>query len=246
MTDSPSFTQFNFTGNYTVSAGAAGATPGSFPLTNAPTFPTPPGLDANGRFVYHLYQDLLGRQPGPSEADFFGAALDQGALTQAQVAAFFANSVEYHAHQVDQLYVRLLGRHVDAATAALFAAGGGSLGQIEAVILGSDEYFQRHGGTTAGLLAGLGQDVTGGSLDPGAAGLFQAELASGAPRYQIALQAVGLPQAAVAEAGRLYQQVLQRPGSGSELLLPAVLIQGGNEADVILALLLSEEFAQLP
>jgi hypothetical protein len=135
---------------------------------------------------------------------------------------------------------------VDAATAALFAAGGGNLEQIEAVILGSDEYFQLQGGTNAGFLAGLGQDVLGGNLDPTSLGLFQAELASGTPRFAVALQALAEPQAAAAEAGRLYQQVLQRSASGSELLVPAMLVLQGDEADLLLALVLSDEFTRLP
>jgi hypothetical protein len=231
-------------GSYAVTAAAAGAAAtAAFPLTNTP------GLSANERFVTHLYQDLLGRQPSPAEVNFFGAVLDQGFMTQEQLATFFVNSFEYQACQVDRIYFRFLGRHVDAATGAaatLYLAGGGSLAQLEAVVLGSDEYYQLHGGTDAGFLAGLGQDALGGALDPAGLGLFQAELAAGTTRYALALQALGAPQAAVAEAERLYQQVLRRPASGPEVLLPALSILGGNETDVLLVLLLSEEYAQLP
>jgi CSLREA domain-containing protein len=251
----PPLTANGTAGSYAVTASATGAaSTAAFPLTNTPGTvppipPAPPGLSANERFVFHLYQVLLGRQPSTDEVSFFGSVLDQGFLTQEQLATFFLSSFEYHEQQVDQLYLRLLGRHVDAATeavAALFLAAGGSLDQIEAVILGSDEYFQLHGGTNAGFLAGLGQDVLGGNLDPAAMNLLQAELAAGTPRYVVALQALGTPAAAVAEAQRLYQQVLGRSASSAELLVPAVYILAGNEMDVLLALLLSEEFAQLP
>jgi hypothetical protein len=196
-----------------------------------------------------MYRDLLGRPGSPSELDFFGAVLGQGYMTQAQLATFFLNSFEGRAHQVDQLYLRLLGRPADAdtqAAAALYLAGGGSPAQLEAIVLGSDEYYRLHGGTDAGFLAGLGQDVLGGSLDPAGLALFQAELAAGTPRYTVALQVLGAPQAAAAEANRLYQEALGRPASAAELLVPAMYIQGGNETDVILALLLSNEYAQLP
>ena len=52
----------------------------------------PPGLDANQRFVYHLYQALLGRTGSPDEVNFFGSTLDQGFLTQEQLATFFLSS----------------------------------------------------------------------------------------------------------------------------------------------------------
>jgi hypothetical protein len=229
-------------GSYAVTASAAGAV-ATFPLTNGQP------LSTNERFAAHLYQDLLGRPGSPAEVSFFGAVLDQGFLTQGQLATFFFHSFEYHAHQADQLYLRLLGRHVDTATqaaAALYLAGGGSPVQLEAIVLGSDEYYQLHGGTDAGFLAGLGKDVLSGSLDPAGLALFQAELAAGTPRYVVALQVMGAPQAAVAEANRLYQEVLGRPASGPELLFPAMYILGGNETEVLLALLLSEEYAKLP
>jgi hypothetical protein len=48
------------------------------------------------------------------------------------------------------------------------------------------------------------------------------------------------------EASRLYQEVLGRSASAAELLVPAMYIQGGNETDVLLALLLSDEYDGLP
>jgi hypothetical protein len=237
----PPLTANGVAGSYAVTA-AAGAASAAIPLTNATPF------TATERFVDHLYQDLLGRPASPAEVNFFEAVLDQGLMTQAQLATFFLNSFEGRAHQVDQLYLRLLGRPADPATqaAALYLSGGGSPAQLKVIVLGSDEYYRLHGGTDAGFLAGLGRDVLGGSLDPAGLALFQAELSTGTSRYVVALQVLGAPQAAVAEANRLYQEALGRPASASELLLPAMYILGGNETDVILALLLSEEYARLP
>jgi hypothetical protein len=210
---------------------------------------TPAGLNANQRFVFHLYQDLLGRQPSPAEVNFFGATLDQGFLTREQLATFFLNSFEYHERQVNDLYLRLLGRPADPASLTLGAASlsaGGSLDQLEAGILGSDEYFRLHGGTNAGFLQGLGQDVFGGSIDPADLSLFEAELATGTPRFLVAQQALATPQAAAVEAQRLYQQLLKRSASPAELAYPASLLLGGNDTAVLLGLLLSPEYANRP
>jgi hypothetical protein len=245
-------------GSYAVTASAAGAAPIAFQLANEatatpppppplpPARPTPPGLDASQRFVFHLYTDLLGRPASPAEVNFLGALLDQGFVTRAQLAQFFLQSFEYLARQVDQLYVRLLGRHAEPAAQAVgaaFLAAGGRLGQLEAVLLGSDEYFRRHDGTDAGFLAGLGQDVAGGTLDPSDVSLFQAELATGTPRFVVALQALAEPKAAVARAQLLYQQALGRSASPSEVLLPAALLLSGEDAALLLGLLLSDEYA---
>jgi hypothetical protein len=243
-------------GSYAVTASTAGAATAVFQLTNTaagippippipPAPPAPPGLNASQRFVFHLYTDLLGRQPSTDEVNFFGTLLDQGLLTREQLTGFFLQSFEYFTHRVDLLYVRLLGRHADAPTLAVaagFLAAGGQEAQLAAVICGSDEYYQRHGGTNAGFLAGLGQDLTGGPLDPAAISLFTAELAAGTPRDAVAVQALGLPSAAAFQAALLYAQTLHRSASAAELFYPTVLLLQGNETAVLLGLLVSNEY----
>jgi hypothetical protein len=235
--------------NGTVDIGAFESQITSTPPPTPPTPstpPTPPGLNANQRFVFHLYMDLLGRQPSTAEVNFFGTSLDQGLLTREQLAQSFLSSPEFFTHQVDQLYVRLLGRHADPAALASgagFLAAGGHIDQLEAVLLGSDEYFHLHGGTNAGFLAGLEADVLGGAGDLSP---FQAELAAGTPRLVVAQRVLALPQAAAAAAQLLYQQTLKRSASPSELFFPTVLLLQGNDTAVLLALLSSDEYAQRP
>jgi hypothetical protein len=232
----------------TVDLGAVESQP-TITTPPAPGSPATPALSASQRYVAHLYTDLLGRQPSAAEANFFSALVDQGFLTRAQLAIFFLKCFEYFTQQVDQLYVHLLGRHAEPAAqtvGAAFLAAGGQLGQLDAVLLGSDEYYRRHGGTISGFLAGLGQDVAGGALDPGDVCLLQAALASGTSQFVVALQALALPQAAAAKAQLHYQQTLKRSASPSELFLPTVLLLTGNDTAVLLALLSSDEYAMLP
>src|SRR5437868_7574843 len=106
----------------------------------------------NEGFVTQLYRDVLKREP------------DQGGLTawtgmlksrhsqeskgqqasRAQVAQAFANSVEYRMDMVQGLYDTLLHRAADPTglnTWTNFLAQGGTQLQLEAKLVGSDEYF---------------------------------------------------------------------------------------------------------
>jgi hypothetical protein len=244
----PAFAANGVGGSYAVTTSAAGTAPVAFQLANqtiGPTPPTPPGLSASQRFVFHLYQDLLGRQSTSDEVNFFGALLDQGFLTRAQLAQFFLQSFEYLARQVDQLYVRLLGRHAEPAAQAVgaaFLAAGGRLSQLEAILLGSAEYFRSHGGTSAGFLAGLGQDVAGGALDPGDVSLFTAELATGTTRFVVALEALSKPAAFVAQAQAYDRQLLRRNASASEAAVQAVALLFAGDHNYLEFLLSSAEY----
>jgi hypothetical protein len=254
----PAFVATATAGTYAVTASAAGAAPVSFQLANQTsnstpptpsTPPTSPGLSTSERFVFHLYTDLLGRSASQAEVNFLGALLDRGIVTRAQLAQFFLQSFEYLTRQVDQLYVRLLGRLAEPAAQAVgtaFLVASGRQSQLEAIVLGSDEYLRLHGGTDAGFLAGLGQDVAGGALDPGDVSLFRAELATGTPRFVVALQALALPQAAAAKAQLYYQKTLKRSASSSELFFPTFMLLAGNDTATLLALLSSDEYARLP
>src|SRR5262249_6551291 len=106
----------------------------------------------NDGFVTQLYRDVLNREPDQGGLNAWTAMLNsgQGQDTKAQqamraeVAQAFLNSVEYHIDVVQGFYDTLLHRAADPSglnTWTNFLNQGGTQLQLEAKLLGSDEYF---------------------------------------------------------------------------------------------------------
>src|SRR5438094_1861024 len=105
--------------------------------------------DANHRYVAQLYLDLLQRTVDPSGLAFWGGLLDAGTLTRTQVVQGIENSQEFRIVEVNTAFQTLLKRSADAAGLNAFVpflTNGGTVPQLEAVLLGSSEYFQTRGG----------------------------------------------------------------------------------------------------
>jgi hypothetical protein len=132
----------------------------------------------NEGFVTQLYRDVLNREPDQGGLSAWTAMLNSGhgqdsrpqQDSRAQVAQAFLNSVEFHTDVVQGFYNTLLHRAADPAGVNAwtnFLAQGGTQLQLEANLLGSDEYFTtRGGGTVNGYLQALYQDVLNRPIDP--------------------------------------------------------------------------------
>jgi hypothetical protein len=119
-------------------------------------FATGPGFfaDLNERFVDSLYLNLLVRAPDsqgfqtsltflggpvtPPTPPNGGPFVQYGALAQG-----FANGAEYHGDLITQFYQRFLGRTPSPAEVQAQLAAFTTIQQVEARILGSDEFFSR-------------------------------------------------------------------------------------------------------
>src|SRR5205823_5533200 len=114
-------------------------------------------------FVASLYQGLL-----KQDANDYGLAYWAPALRGPQDAAFIASGIVTsdvgRAAQVDALYERILGRHLDPLGQAYFIGGldhGMTLHAVEATLLGSDEFYWRVGSRQDAYLQAVYQIVLG-------------------------------------------------------------------------------------
>jgi hypothetical protein len=117
------------------------------------------------QYVLRLYDDLFQRPADASGLQFWSSLLDQGA-SRTQAAAGLAGSTEHQIQEIDQFYASLLKRAPDPQglnDSLQFLQSGGRSDQLEAVILGSPEYFRDAGAATA-------PGMTGGSASPGQSG----------------------------------------------------------------------------
>jgi len=120
------------------------------------------------RYVELLYEDLLHRQ-----ADLYGMNIWAGMLDNGQsynsVATQFASKPEYDADVITSLYVNCLGRQPDAPGLALRISqmqAGMNATDLQAILLGSPEFFARAGGNNTAYVTALYQTVLQRTPDP--------------------------------------------------------------------------------
>jgi hypothetical protein len=196
--------------------------------------------------VAQLYQDLLGRPADDAGLAAWTGLLDQG-VSRSQVALAIATSPEYRALEVEGLYRQYLHREADATGLAdfgQFLAGGGTVEQAAALLAGSSEYYQaRGGGTDAGFLAALYQDSLGRTADAPGQAAFQAALAGGWSRGQVAAALLASTEYRQNQVQADFQRLLQRPADDAGLAAFVAALQGGaRDEDVIAALAGSGEY----
>lgn len=207
-------------------------------LTNPPT--------ANQQFVSQVYRDLVGRLADPTSMGYWTTQLNQG-LARTQLVLIVQSSTEYRTHLVDTLYQDLLGRAADSAGLAYhlqMLANGKTSEDVKAALLGSPEYFQRHGGNNDGFLHALYEDVTGHPLAPSNTapfGISQTEPISPPGMAALAVASIEGQQGMVRD---YYQRFLHRTPETAGLQYWVTLRQQGQSPEQILAgIVASTEFA---
>jgi hypothetical protein len=161
------------------------------------------------------------------------------------------SSPEYHDLVVRFLFGYVLGRSVDEsgrATWLNFLDKGGTAEQLEASLLGSEEYFnasvfrRNHAnGTNDAFLAGLYGDVLHRMIDPvGLQGRTQA-LANGTSRSAVAASVLASLESDQMEVQTLYSRFLRRTADSSGLGTFTESLQKGVPNEAIIATLLGSD-----
>jgi uncharacterized protein GlcG (DUF336 family) len=201
----------------------------------------------NLAFVQKLYPDLLNRPIEQPTQNVVSDSLDRFLYSRFQEAKAVLGSGEYLNRLVQSFYVNLLGRSADPAGQAgfvAFLAGGNPNESAEAMIAGSDEYFQHAGGTTNGFLDALYQDALGRHVDQSGLDSWTPLLNSGVSRFQVALAIFNSPEAQGFLVSGYYQTFLHRtPGPNEVNGWVSVLQHGAHDQDVLAGILSSDEYA---
>jgi hypothetical protein len=197
------------------------------------------------RFLDNAYQSLLGRPIDATGLAAWSALMDQGGTAQ-QVVQGITHSAEFRTDEVEQMYQEFLHRTADPQGLSAFTnflAQGGTLEQAQALVSGSPEYLQLHGGDNSGFLAALYQDVVHRAIDANGSATFTQLLANGTSRAQVADMVISSLECRQVVVGDLFQQFLHRPGdtAGMSTFVNA-LGQGAQEGDIAAAMVGSQEF----
>jgi uncharacterized repeat protein (TIGR01451 family) len=230
-------TSFASAGTHTVTAsfvdgtnfqGSTAAQPAVVSATQA----APMFADMNQCFVNQVYRDLLNRNAEAGALASWGALLNQGRLTRTQVVLAIETSMEYRIDVVQNLYQRFLRRAADPGglnAGVNFLAQGGTTSQLEAILLASNEYFMtRGGGTNAGWLAAVYQDVLGRAIEAAAVQSGTQALAAGVTRLQFAQAVINSQEGLTVEVQALYRQFLGRAADPGGLNAFVSALQAGQ------------------
>ncbi|HVX11159.1 MAG TPA: DUF4214 domain-containing protein [Pirellulales bacterium] len=222
----------------TGSTGTGGNTGGS-----APTTGSTPTLDE--QFVMRVYQDLLSRPAETTGLAYWSAQLSAG-MSRSQMVSVIEESEEYRRDDVESLFSQFLQRAADPATLAADAnalARGESDEQLAAQIIGSDEYYALHGGSTDGFLNGLFQDVLHRPIDASAEAALEPALAAGVSRQQIAAIVFGSHEYATDLVNSVYVDLLDRNADDAASAYWSAQVQNGlTDEQLIAAIAASDEF----
>jgi hypothetical protein len=147
----------------TFTATASNTTPNSNSTSNTSAFSNSVGASTpNQVYVGNAYQLLLSRAPDAS-ASVWVNALNSG-VSAAGVILGIESSTEYLNGQVRNLYRYYLHRNADLGGEQAWTnvlQTGGTLEQVAAGLIGSDEFYVLNGGTNPGFVLALYYDVFG-------------------------------------------------------------------------------------
>jgi hypothetical protein len=202
----------------------------------------------NNLFVTHLYQTLLGRTPDGLSLAAWTNLLDKGA-SRTSIVAQFEQTPEYRSREVQSLFQALLHRPADPVGLNVFTtllANGGTLEQAQAIIAGSNEYFQtRGGGQASTFLQALYADGLNRSVDPAGLAIFGPLLAGGASRQAVAAAVFGSTEHLQDLVQNYYQTYLGRLADSTSLAdFVTAMQQGMTDEAVVATILGSPEYAK--
>jgi hypothetical protein len=160
-----------------------------------------------------LYLDLLGRPVDASGLTFWSGLLHQAVATRSEVVLGIEDSPEYRTDVIESLYQRLFGRAVDDSglnTWGNFLERGGTAEQLEAILLGSAEYWAHRGSWNTGFVNGVYRDVLYRSPDSGGAQTWNQTLSNRTASSTVATAILACRESDGNKVQDLYHRFLHR------------------------------------
>lgn len=199
---------------------------------------------SNDRWVSQVFVDLLGRTPSGPEAAVYTALLTGGA-TRTSVAGSFLSSLEYRTKLLTDYYAIFLHRPISAGEVSFWLpAFAASLTdeQIEAQIAASPEYFALAGGTNAGWINRIFNDVLGRSPSGSEVSTFSTLLASSS-RMSVGMAVLTSGEADGRRVDQYFTRILRRsPTSLERSSSTAALLGGATNEDLLAQILAADEY----
>jgi cyclophilin family peptidyl-prolyl cis-trans isomerase len=239
--------QFSVAGNHTYAHGGTYQTQVTLTdIHHSPSTTTGSTLSANQQYVTQLFNDLIGKAPTAAQLSEFSGMLDQG-KSRTDVVNKVLALPDYKTHVVQDVYQNMFGT---GPTAQQLKSGlkflkGDSVAALRVQLLSSDAFFKTvGGGTNAGYLNALGQELLHAPIDAATQSKLSQQLASGASRLAVLQAFVKADQQKVSQVGvdNIYQTFLQRLPTAAELSAALALTNKKRELDTTRLLTTSNEY----
>lgn len=186
---------------------------------------------ANAAFVQAVYQDILGRQAGPTDLGLVTTVLNAG-LRRDVFAQQVVESPEANADFIGATYEHYLGRSADPAGLACWVGlmqAGESNEQIEAAFLASEEFYRR-AGSMQGWIESAYQTVLGRPAEAQAVTWATTELRAGASLRELAVALISSPESSTDIVERDLSQ-LEIPLDANAVAVFTVELSAGRITD---------------
>jgi photosystem II stability/assembly factor-like uncharacterized protein len=255
-------------GDGTTSAGSISLSGTTFSVTGSHTY-TGPGLfqvvvhiaDSGGskvdtplkavvgsdtqRYLNQLYLSLFNRPIDNTGLNFLTPELQNG-LSRTALVQQLTHSAEYYKIFVNQLYQQFLSRPADPTGLQSLTnqlQSGLTDAQAEAALLGSQEFFNKNGGTNQKWVDAVYVQLFSRPADPGGEGFWVQQIKNGGSLTNVALALATSAEGSGHTIENDFQRYLGRPASPSDVsALTTAFAQGLSNEDLIAALLGSDEY----
>jgi hypothetical protein len=197
---------------------------------------------SNDRWINQIYIDLLGRPADAAGLSTLGGLLT-GGTPRPTVASSVLTSTEYRTRLLTGFFATFLRRIPSAAEVSFWMpAFAASLTdeQIEAQITASPEYFALAGGTNAGWINRIYNDVLGRSPSASESSAFAALLGSSS-RTTVGLAILNSNEAITRRVQQYYPRFLRRTATPSESSAFVSAITGGSSDEQVIALIVGAD-----
>ena len=166
--------------------------------------------------------------------------------TLGDVAVAFTHVLGYYGEVIEHDYQQFVGRSPDTAGLNYWVAqmqAGLTEEQVSAAFLGSPEYARLHGGSDAGWVSGMYDDLLGRMPDAAGLRYWTEQLASGETHFQVALGFATSAERESIVVNDDFQRFLSRPATATELAYWTTALTSGHKRDELVAALIgSAEF----
>ncbi len=199
---------------------------------------------ANARYVVATYQQFLQRDPADSGLDHhLDRLVSGGDVSREQVARSLLFGAEGSAIEVANAYQDILGRGADVEGGAYWGRHlqSNDVLDLRVLLLSSDEYHRRNGGTNAAWIAALYRDILGRSPESAGLTYWSREAARGVPRPLIVAGFYLGRESLGRRATVYYQLALDRHPTAVERSAGAAVIAAEGERALYARLWASDE-----
>ena len=147
-------------------------------------------------YIRDVYRDVLKRNASPSDVAMWLNAIDGGSVAFGNFAGIILNSAEARAIYIQSEFQALLGHGADPGTVAYLQQTYANRENVAIFLVGSPEYYGKHGATPASFVQAAFLDLTSINIDQGTINAFVA-------RMQAGLSTAGVAQLIIS-GGSLY------------------------------------------